>query len=72
MAYFAGASRGYKYCMTESLNAELNSSPADLPTKEECWAAFWEIIGRAAYRIWVSDYRGCEDAGSAARLPSAE
>ncbi len=28
------------------------STPNDSPTEDECWAAFWEIIGQEAYRIW--------------------
>lgn len=24
------------------------------PTEDECWAAFWRVIGEEAYRIWLA------------------
>lgn len=24
-------------------------------TEDECWLGFWEIVGRAAYRIWLAE-----------------
>lgn len=43
---------------------------ADLPTEEQCWREFWEIIGQAAYRIWVEDWRDCASGGESVKLPN--
>ena len=39
-------------------------SPGSSPTRrteDECWAAFWRIIGEEAYRIWLTK-QAAEDA----------
>src|ERR1044071_971764 len=45
---------GWGKCLNMKNTPDTTHSPsADLPTKEECLREFWEIIGRAAYRIWL-------------------
>jgi hypothetical protein len=47
---------------------------SSVPSEDQCWLEFWEVLGRAAYRIWVTEQQAATDqatAGSASPIASA-
>jgi hypothetical protein len=39
-------------------------------SEDQCWAEFWEIIGRAAYRVWREDQSTTQSPAPADAGPS--
>lgn len=40
-----------------------------VPSEDECWLDFWDVMGQAAYRIWRDEQQAARS--QAAELPLA-